>query len=185
MSGHRFRYDGKERRKWQNPEAILVDIGLGPGSIFVDIGCGDGFFTIPAARLVGKGGKVYGLDIDGEAIVRLREKAFKEGLENLSSTVGYAEDTVSCESCADIVFFGIDLHDFKDPLKVLSNAKRMLKPSGRLIDLDWKKEPMELGPPFEIRFSEEEASRLIEDAGFKIEVVRETGPYHYLIIAKP
>ena len=54
---HRHRFNEAERRKWQNPEAILVDIGLAPGFTFVDVGCNDGFFALPAARVVGEGGK--------------------------------------------------------------------------------------------------------------------------------
>lgn len=152
---------------------------------FVDIGCGNGFFALPAARIVGETGKVYGLDVDAEFISELKEKATKEGLTNLSLMVGEAEEEILCEGCADIVFFGIDLHDFKDPAKVLENARRMLKSDGLLVDLDWKKEPMDIGPPLHIRFSEEEASNLIETAGFKIESMKEAGGYHYLITAKP
>jgi ubiquinone/menaquinone biosynthesis C-methylase UbiE len=182
---HRFFNDEKERRKWQNPDAILVNVGVKSGLKFVDVGCGDGFFAVPAARLVGNIGKVYGVDADPEAIGRLKEKAAKERLRNLSLKVGMAEETVFCDVCADVVFFGIVLHDFRDPSKVLSNAKRMLKPTGRLIDLDWKKEPMQLGPPLQIRFSEEKASNLIEAAGFKIDNIKEEGPHHYIMLATP
>lgn len=173
------------RRRWQNPEAILADIGLKSGFTFMDIGCGDGFFSLPAARLVGEKGKVYCLDMDAEALERLKRRAAKAGLRNLILKVGEAEETVLCESCADRVFFGIVLHDFKDPKNALKNARRMLKPTGRLVDLDWAKKPMELGPPLRVRFSEEEAARRIEAAGFKIEYVREAGPYSYMIVAKP
>ncbi len=176
--------DEEERRRWQNPEAILADIGLRPGLTFLDIGCGDGFFALPAARLVGEGGKVCGVDTNGEAISRLREQAAAEGLLNLNLEVGKAEDTVLCQECADIVFFGIDLHDFSEPDRVLMNARKMLKPAGRLVDLDWKKESMEIGPPLRIRFSEEDAVSLIEGAGFQVETVKEVKPYHYLIIAR-
>ena len=72
----------------------------------------------------------------------------------------------------------------KDPVKVLMNAKRMVKRTGRIVDLDWKKEPMELGPPLEIRFSEDEAIGLIESVGLKISAVKDSGPFHYLIVAK-
>jgi len=157
LNVYKFFHDETERRRWQNPEAILLDIGLRKGFTFVDLGCGDGFFALPAAMLVGKRGKVYCLDIHAEVIDRLKERAMKEGLRNLTAKVGKAEETIFCEECADIVFLGIVLHDFEDPVKVLTNAKRMMKSTGRLIDLDWKKEPMELGPPLRIRFSEEEA----------------------------
>lgn len=185
MHAHRLFYDEKERLKWQNPGVILVNVGVKSGLTFVDVGCGDGFFAVPAARLVGNEGRVYGLDADPEAIGRLKEKAAKERLRNLKPKVGMAEETVFCDACADIVFFGIVFHDFMDPNKVLSNAKRMLKPTGRLVDLDWKKEPMRLGPPLQIRFSEEKASNLIKAAGFKIGDIKEEGLYHYVIVATP
>ena len=174
-----------ERRKWQNPEAILASIGLRPGFTFMDIGCGGGFFALPAARIVGNKGKVYGLDIDAKSIASLNSEATKEGLKNLYPTVGRAEESILCHQCADIVFFGIVLHDFEDPLKVLENARKMLGPEGRLVNLDWKKAPTPIGPPVPIRFSEEKAIKLIEAAGFREITLSDAGPYHYIIIARP
>jgi ubiquinone/menaquinone biosynthesis C-methylase UbiE len=180
-----FLHDETERRKWQEPDAILAEIGLQSGSTFVDIGCGNGFFALPAARIVGEKGKVYGLDVDVEFIRELKEKAAKEALRNLSLTVGEAEETILCDGCADVVFFGIDLHDFRDPARVLQNSKKMLKTGGRLVDLDWKKQIMEIGPPLAKRFSEEEATLLIQNGGFQVKTVKDAGPYHYIIVATP
>jgi ubiquinone/menaquinone biosynthesis C-methylase UbiE len=184
MHEHRKYHDEAERRNWQNPEAILTEAGLKPGMTFIDIGCGDGFFALPAARMAGSSGRVYGLDADGESINELNEKAAKEGLKNIRAEAGAAEDTVLCDNCADIVFFGICLHDFHDPAKVLQNARHMLKKGGRLVDVDWKKEPMALGPPLEKRFDEAKASKLIAEAGLQVESVKSVGPYHYMVIAK-
>lgn len=163
----------------------MANIGLKAGLTFMDIGCGGGFFALPAARLVGESGKVYGIDTSAESISELRELASREGLNNLELTVGKAEDVVLCESCADIVFFGIVLHDFENPAKVLQNAKKMLNPAGRLINLDWKKISMQLGPPLQIRFSEEKSAQLIEASGFEVLSIKKIGPYHYIIVAKP
>ena len=185
MNSHRFLDVERERRKWQNPEAILIDIGLKAGSIFVDVGCGAGFFTLPAARLVGSTGKVYALDVDSQALNRLKRKASEESLKNILFKIGRAEDMVFCNMCADIVFFGIVLHDFNDPVAVIQNALKMLKSTGRLVDLDWKKQPMPVGPPLDIRFSQDEASRLIHSAGFRIREIKQVGPYQYKIIATP
>jgi ubiquinone/menaquinone biosynthesis C-methylase UbiE len=183
MPGRRFLADDPERRRWQDPEQILSSIGLREGMVFVDMGCGEGYFAIPAARRVKNYGKVYAVDISAESVERLRAQAEEEGLKNLVSQVGEAETTRFCEGCADIVFFGIDLHDFRDPVAVLKNAKLMLGPQGRLVDLDWKDQPMEMGPPLGIRFSIGKASHLIESVGLRILDVQEAGPYHYLIIA--
>lgn len=181
---HSFYHDEPERRKWQNPEKILDEIGLKQGHTFIDVGCGDGFFTLPAARLVGAEGSVYGIDIDEDAIHRIRRKAADEDVKNLTLRVGEAENTVLCDACGDVVFFGIVLHDFNDATKVLENSRRMLKPTGRLVDLDWKKESMPLGPPYQIRFSQKKATELIRSAGFEIEKTTNSGLYHYMIIGK-
>jgi ubiquinone/menaquinone biosynthesis C-methylase UbiE len=182
---HRRHANDPERRKWQDPEVILARIGLKASLTFMDIGCGGGFFALPAARVVGENGKVYGIDIDAESIGELRDLVSREGLSNVELTVGKAEAAALCESCADIVFLGMVLHDFDDPARVLQNARKMLNPTGRLINLDWKKMTMRLGPPLEKRFSEQKAVQLIEAAGFSVVSIEDIGPYHYIIEAKP
>ncbi len=184
-TGIRRPAEDNERRKWQDPEAILADIGLKSGSTFIDLGCGGGFFALPAARIVGEKGRVYALDTEARSIESLRGLADREGLKNLTLAVGKAEELVMCQQCADIVFLGIVLHDFQNPARVLENARKMIKPTGKLVNLDWKKEPMDLGPPLKIRFSVEVAVRLIEAAGFTVETVKDSGRYHYMVIARP
>jgi len=179
----RFAYDDPERRKFFDPAAILAYAGLGSGMTFVDIGCGEGFFAIPAARIVGETGRVIALDVDAESVERLRDTAVRLGLVNVSAFAAAAEEAIPCEGCADIVFFGTVLHDFADPAKVLRNARSVLGPRGTLIDLDWRKEPMPIGPPFDIRFDETTASKLIREAGFELAAVAAWEPYHYIVKA--
>jgi ubiquinone/menaquinone biosynthesis C-methylase UbiE len=178
-------HDERERRLWQHPEAILSDIGLGPRETFIDVGCGDGFFALPAARAVGPLGCVYGIDIDADALDMLRQKAFREGIDNILLHHGAAEEIIICHGCADVIFFGIDLHDFADPARVLANARKMVKPSGVVVDVDWKKEPLPFGPPPGKKFSPEYAASLMEEAGLTIDRVEESGIYHYMIVARP
>jgi len=162
---------------------ILQDVSL--GMTFIDVGCGDGFFSILAAKKVGEQGKVYSVDSDPLGIEKLNLKAKKEGLKNIIAKVSAAEETVFCRKCADFIFYSMVLHDFSDPIKVLQNAKLMIKPDGILVDLDWKKQDMPFGPPVKIRFSKDYASILIEKAGFQISSVKDIGNYHYIINAKP
>jgi len=183
MSRQRHRADDPERKIWQDPETIFSAIGLYAGMTFADIGCGEGYFALPAARRTGPDGKVFAADIDPDAVAALMVSAAAEGLTNLFVEVKPAESTVFCKGCADIVFFGNDLHDFADPAQVLKNAGIMLKPGGRIIDLDWTDDPMAIGPPQLKRFSVQKAMRMIEAAGFRILSVQDAGPYHYLISA--
>ncbi len=179
---HTYRNEA-ERRSWQNPEQILTEAGVKSGDVFIDLACGFGFFALPAAKMAGSDGLVCGIDIDGEALEELRAQSEQAGLGNIRVTRAAAEDVFLCERCADIAFIGIALHDFKDPFKVLLNAKRALKIDGRLVNLDWKKEPTPFGPPVDIRFSESEAASLIERAGFHVVSIQDSGPYHYVIMA--
>lgn len=181
---HFFAYDNAQRRQEINPDTILADIGLKRGQPFVDVGCGQGFFATPAAKIVGSKGKVYGLDLNPEFIAIMKQNLAKERLRNVDLTIGAAEDTILCDACADIVFLGQVLHDFADPAKVISNARRMVKPTGKLVNVDWKKQQMPFGPPLEKRFDEQKASHLIETAGFKVDTIREASPYQYIITAK-
>ena len=153
--------------------------------VFMDVGCGYGFFTIPAAQIVGEQGKVYAVDIDASAIDRLKRKTAEKGLKNVITKVAAGEETVFCDACADMVFYSTVLHDFRDPALVLRNAKLMIKPSGTLVNLDWKKKSSVFGPPLRIRFSEEQASNLIRQAGFTIESVKDLGRNFYIVVAKP
>jgi hypothetical protein len=67
---------------------------------------------------------------------------------------------------------------------VLTNAQKMLRHGGKLVDLDWKDQPTPFGPPPEKRFSIEKVKSLISSAGFRVESVQDSGPWHYLIIAR-
>ncbi len=177
-----FNLDDATRRSWYNPEDILED--LQGGMVFIDVGCGDGYFSILAAKKVGAKGKVYAVDTDASGIDRLLQKAKAEGLKNITTKVHRAEDTVFCKQCADFILYSMDLHDFDEPAKVLHNARQMIKPSGILVDLDWKKQEMTFGPPVTIRFSEKQASGLMESEGFKVVDVKDAGPHHYVVRAK-
>jgi ubiquinone/menaquinone biosynthesis C-methylase UbiE len=125
------------------------------------------------------------VDSDALGIEKLNRKAQAEGLKNIVSKVAPAEETVFCSSCADVIFFSMVLHDFANPAKVLQNARRMIKPTGTLVDLDWKKQEMPFGPPVKIRFSQDHASSIIHDAGFRVEGVRDIGDFHYVLTAEP
>jgi ubiquinone/menaquinone biosynthesis C-methylase UbiE len=152
---------------------------------FMDVGCGYGFFTIPAASIVGETGKVYAVDIDASSIDQLKRDAAEKGLKNIHTEVAEAEATVFCQECADIIFYNTVLHDFRDPAKVLRNAKTMIKPSGKLVNVDWKKKTTAFGPPLHIRFSEEKAASLLKQAGFIIESVKDLESDFYIVTAKP
>lgn len=106
-------------------------------------------------------------------------------MKNIHAEVGAAEETVFCQECAALVFYRTVLHDFRDPTKVLVNAKIMLEPSGKLVNSDWKKKLTSFGPLLKIRFSEEQVSNPIKQAGFAIKSVKDAESNFYIVTAKP
>ena len=66
-----------------------------------------------------------------------------------------------------------------------AKRRKMIKPAGMLVDLDWKKKPMPFDSPVQIRFSEDQAANTIKQTGFRIESVRDARRYNYIITAKP
>ncbi|MGK4302131.1 class I SAM-dependent methyltransferase, partial [Klebsiella pneumoniae] len=79
----------------------------------------DGFFSILAAKKVGRKGKVYAVDMDASSIEKLNHKAAAEGLLNINAKAGAAEETVFCLKCVDFVLYSMVLHDFDNASKVL------------------------------------------------------------------
>jgi hypothetical protein len=61
----------------------------------------------------------------------------------------------------------------------------MASPAGVIVDVDWKKEPLPLGPPTAKKFSTEHAVSLMAEAGLEVRTVAESGQYHYIVTAVP
>lgn len=178
---HIFKYSEDERRKKQNPENFLKSLGLKTGMNFVDSGCNDGFFTVPAAKIVGESGKVLAIDTDEKAIAKLNQKLIDNNISNTTLMMGRAEDIIAFKNKADIILFAMVLHDFEDPVNVLKNSKCMLKKNGHIYDYDWRKNESNIGPPSTIRLSEARVAELVNEADLKIHSFKNINDDFYLI----
>jgi tRNA G46 methylase TrmB len=67
----------------KNPYKSLETAGVRPGQKVIEIGCGPGFFTIPAAKIVGEKGLIYAVDVNHRAIKRVEEKIRKYEISNI------------------------------------------------------------------------------------------------------
>jgi len=117
---------------FRDPYEALDAAGLEPGKKVLEVGCGPGFFTIPAARIVGEEGSVCALDISPLAVERVRRKIEKEGATNVETILADATQTGLPAQSFDIIFvFGI-AHPVGDMESVLIELHRLLKPAGIL-----------------------------------------------------
>jgi ubiquinone/menaquinone biosynthesis C-methylase UbiE len=175
--------DDPERQKDLPPVETLRRLGVSEGMTLIDLGCGSGYFALPAAELVGPEGRVYALDIHPELVELCQNRAAESGAANLTALLA-EEVTIPLPDCeADAVLVVNVLHEFEDLPASLAEMARVLRPQGRLLVIDWRKEEMEAGPPLHARFSEQEAEEVLARAGFRVVERADPGTLHYGMIA--
>jgi len=92
----------------KDPYRSLETAGLKPGQKVMEVGCGPGFFTIPAAKIVGDKGLIYAIDVNHRAIKRVEEKMRKYGIDNVKPIMGNAANSGLQDSSIDLAFiFGL------------------------------------------------------------------------------
>jgi len=105
---------------------------LGMGDRVVDVGCGAGIDSLIAARMVGPGGAVVGVDMTPAMLDRARASAAIGGFANVRFLEGLAESLPVADGWADVVISNGVLNLFPDKLAGLHEMARVLKPGGRL-----------------------------------------------------
>ena len=117
---------------FRDPYQALDAAGLEPGQKVLEVGCGPGFFTIPAARIVGEKGNVYALDVSPLAVERVQQKIEKEGATNVKTILADAAQTGLPDQSFDLIFVFGFAHSVGNMDDILTELHRLLKPSGIL-----------------------------------------------------
>jgi len=128
-----FIHDNALRHLLVNPYNAVKNAGVERGRRVLEIGCGTGFFTIPAAEIVGEDGRVYALDIHPFSIERVREKMERFSLNNIIPVLSPAHDTGMQDECVDVAFlFGV-VHKIDDYFhEVMKEMHRVIRNGGIL-----------------------------------------------------
>jgi len=123
----RFRY------RFFNPMDILQGVDSLQGRVVLEIGCGTGFFTVPAARVIGDRGYLVAMDIVSESVELVSTKAQRAGLENVRVIRGDAmESGLAGESFHTVLLFGVIPAPMVPLARILPEIHRVLKPEGSL-----------------------------------------------------
>jgi ubiquinone/menaquinone biosynthesis C-methylase UbiE len=170
--------EAEDRKIWQDPEEILGEIRLNSDYIAADLGCGSGFFTFPISRRVKK---IYGIDVQEEMLKFVAQKIRREKIENVELLLSEEGEIPLENHSVDLLLSVNTLHEFSDKEKMIKEIQRVLKPNGKAVIVDFKKEETSFGPPVAIRISSEQAKQLFEKYGFKALKSKKL-QYHYLII---
>jgi len=113
------------------PEEEINKLDLKQGQAILDYGCGIGSYTIPVAELVGEQGEVYALDRQPLALKKVKERAEKDGLQNIHTILSDGDTGLPDESIDVILLYGV-LPEIEDRDSVLRELHKVLKPSGYL-----------------------------------------------------
>jgi len=120
-------------RRWlQDPEKILSPY-ITEGITVLDIGPGMGFFTIPAARMVGESGRVIAIDVQEIMLKALRKRAEKAGVAGRIVTRTCEPNSIGISEPIDLCLAFNVVHEVPDPRAFFSQIRGILKPTGRLL----------------------------------------------------
>jgi len=174
--------DRPEREKEENPELALDAIGIRQGMVVADIGAGTGYFSLRLAKHVGPAGKVYANDIQPEMLRRLRENADKAKLKNIETVLGTDVDPKLPAGQMDIILLVDVYHEFSQPQKMLRKIREALKPSGRLVLLEYRKEDPSVPILTVHKMSVEEVRKELQAERFIFSQVIESLPRQHILI---
>ena len=140
---------------WLSPVELLAELDVRPGLTVAEIGTGQAFYTFPISRRVGPAGRVFAVEWRPWVIDELRTRlAGPIALDNIDLVVGRPADTHLATASCDYVIFADIWHEIEDRDAALDEARRILRPEGRLAILNWHPDALSPpGPPIEHRVS--------------------------------
>jgi ubiquinone/menaquinone biosynthesis C-methylase UbiE len=174
-----------EREQEEEPGKALKALEIHPGDVVADIGAGVGYFTWRIADIVGPSGKVHANDIQPEMIRLLKRNIEDRHLTNVEPVLGKIDDPRLPKAAIDLVLLVDVYHEFSEPQKMLDRIRESLKPEGRLVLLEYRKEDPAVPIRPEHKMSVAEVKAEIEPQGFKLDKVLEVLPRQHILIFRP
>jgi len=166
---------------FMDPSRIAALFGIREGMRIADFGCGSGHFTILMAKIVGENGLVSAIDVLNSALDTVRDKAISETLNNIATIRSDLEVYGSsglADGSQDLVLMANILFQSDKKEAIIKEAGRVLKASGGLAIINWKKGAGGFGPPDSARMEADEINSLVAGTGFKFINEIDAGAFH-------
>jgi predicted methyltransferase len=175
-----------DRDQWQPPEQIMDALRIFDGATVADLGAGGGWFTIRLARQVGPRGVVYAEDIQPQMLEYVRRRAQRENLPNVKTVLGTANDPM-LPGGIDAVLILDAYHEMacavgpscQDPVPLLKNVARSLKPQGSLGIVDFNPGEGGPGPAPDERVDPGQVIRVAAAAGLRLDRRENLPPFQF------
>lgn len=165
-----------------DPRETAKEFGIKEGMTVADFGSGAGHFVLALAPLVGRNGLVYALDIRDEALQVTRGYATMQGalqIRTVHADLELPNGSTLEEGSVDQVLCSNILHQVEDATAVLREARRVLKPHGTLVILEWDGTSA-MAPSSAI--NKDDMHTLAAEAGFVPQRQIDAGDAHYGLV---
>ena len=137
-----------------------------PGVVVADIGAGPGVLSLPLAKAVAPGGKVYAEDIDKGFLDRIKQKAADGHVTNIVTVLGEFVDPKLPARDVDVVLFHDVLHHIENRAGYLKAAAGYLKPNGRIAVVELPPDGSHKDEPALV-VTKDQVKQWMADAGLK------------------
>lgn len=178
----------KNTRSLMDINLIIGKSGLSENDKVAELGCGGfGYFVYPLARLVGKNGRVYAVDILKSCLDDIKRHALQENLrqvETIWSNLEIFKATRIENSSLDAVFLINTLSQSNKKAEIAREAVRLLKRSGKLVIIEWKSGQLPFGPALDMRLKIDSMKSAALQLGLSLSEEFTAGPYHFGLIFK-
>lgn len=171
-----------ERELEEEPDTALDALGPLAGLTVADLGAGSGYFTVRLAARTGAKGRVYATDLQPEMLKMLASRLARENVRNVTLVQGAVDDPKLPPAAIDLVLMVDVYHEFSEPQKMLRGIRAALKPGGRLVLLEYRKEDPEVPIRFEHKMSVAEAKMELEAEGFTLTKVDPRLPRQHILV---
>jgi ubiquinone/menaquinone biosynthesis C-methylase UbiE len=185
LAGYIAKMEDPARDAWQRPQEVVQALGLTKGQIVCDIGAGPGYFALKIARDVGDGGHVYAVDVEPKILEVLRDRIAQSGLRNLTPVLALPDHPLLPGKACDLVLVVDTYHHFPDGPAYLRQLAKALRPGGRVVNIDFHKRELPVGPPAQHKVAREDFLKQAEAAGLKLVGEPTFLPYQYFLVLKP
>jgi ubiquinone/menaquinone biosynthesis C-methylase UbiE len=168
-----------------HPDKSIAQLDLREGMRVADLGAGSGHITRSAALRVGHTGKVYAVEVQKDLLKKLEHELEEGGIRNVIAIWGDIEKkggTKIADGSMDAVILSNVLFQVTDKFGLIDEAKRILKPNGKILVIDWQESFKGMGPGASDVVNKAHALELFGKRGFRLLENISTGPQHYGII---
>jgi predicted methyltransferase len=173
--------EGPDRDEWQRPNEIMDALAVGEASVVADLGAGSGWFTIRLAGRVGPNGLVLAEDIQRPMIQAIKVRVDRMGLKNVTTVLGTSGDA-RLPVPVDAVLIVDTYNELEQPVVLLRNVAKSLKPNARIGIVDFTKDGGGPGPDMEARVDPDDVIRDAQAAGLVLRSREQFLKYQYMLI---